>query len=136
MAKATGTFLTQENAVEVVATEAGREARFSHKTYGPKRGPDGSLVEMIELATWINRDGIFGRVVDFLITEFGPDEFEVIELHGLSIKVKVRKLEVSKLFRKLEAMKESVGIDDFQISQTSLEQIFNKFAATAANRED
>ena len=136
VAKATGTFLTQENAVEVVATEAGREARFSHKTYGPKRGPDGSLVEMIELATWINRDGIFGRVVDFLIAEFGPDEFEVIELHGLSIKVKVRKLEVSKLFRKLEAMKESVGIDDFQISQTSLEQIFNKFAATAANRED
>lgn len=82
----------------------------------------------------IHRPG-FAPVVNFLMHEF-DNQFEVIELHGLTIKVKVAKVQVSELFKTLQNLKDKVGIDDFQISQTSLEQIFNRFAASAKNRQD
>jgi ATP-binding cassette subfamily A (ABC1) protein 3 len=38
-------------------------------------------------------------------------------------------LQISGVFEKVEAEKHSLGIDDYAISQTSLEQIFNGFAS-------
>lgn len=129
--------ITLENAREIVAGVPARITRFDHPSYGLKvdEERDPKSIDMVDLAGWIHTDQVFGPVVDFLLHEF-ENQFEVIELHGLTIKVKVAKAQVSELFKKLQDLKDKVGIDDFQISQTSLEQIFNRFAASAKNRQD
>jgi ATP-binding cassette subfamily A (ABC1) protein 3 len=130
--------MTMENATEILNGSPGRLNRFNHKSYGLQIGVDSerTLVNMAEMANWIFQDEIFGGIIDFLNEEFEKEGFTVIELHGLTIKVKVEKLEISTLFGKLELLKEKKLIDDFQVSQTTLEQIFNSFAATAKNRQE
>ena len=134
----TDAVLTTANVMKICQKEQGRSERFNHHSFGLKKGftADKMHVNATEFANWVYSDIIFGKIVSFLIKEFGSDNFDVIELHGLTIKIKINKLTLGNTFKKLKQSKEAIGIDDYQISQTSLEQIFNRFAATAMNRED
>ena len=111
-------------------------ARVSLGSYGLAVPENATAVGVFDIANWLYKDQIFANVIDFFITEFTSDGFEIVELHGLTLKVKVAKIEVSKLFRKLLSVKDEIRIDDFQVTQTQLEQIFNRFAATAVNKQD
>ena len=129
------TFITPAEVTELLLNTApGRAERFALPSYGVKPQDDSGNFLLIDVVNWVAKDVIFGSVVDFLIAEF--KEFQVIEMHGLSIKVKLKKLKIAKIFRKLETIKIQGVAEDFQMSQTSLEQIFNRFASTAKNREE
>ncbi|TEB16916.1 ABC transporter-like [Perkinsus sp. BL_2016] len=110
--------------------------RVSLGSYGLAVPENSTAVGVFDIANWLYKDQIFANVIDFFVTEFTSDGFEIVELHGLTLKVKVAKIEVSKLFRKLLSVKDEIRIDDFQVTQTQLEQIFNRFAATAVNKQD
>jgi ABC-type multidrug transport system ATPase subunit len=125
-----------ETAMQLAGKDAAQALRFKHASYGLVIPPDHAQVSVFEIANWLYRDQIFGHVVDFLISQFTPTGFEVVELHGLTLKVKVSKLQISSLFRQFKNNKDAIRINDFQISQSPLEQIFNRFAATAKNRTE
>jgi ATP-binding cassette subfamily A (ABC1) protein 3 len=129
--------LTKTEAKEFVETNEKQAARLRFPLYGLATMFDEYKdISVYDVAEWMYKDQIFNKVIDFLVGEFGSDGFEIIEQHGLVLKVKVAKILVSRLFRKFISVKDEVCIEDFQISQTTLEQIFNKFAATAVNRQD
>ena len=125
-----------EAAMQLAAKDPKQAERFKHPTYGLIIPPDAAQVAVFDVANWLYRDQIFGRVVDFLTTQFTAAGFEVIELHGLTLKVKVAKLKISAIFTEFKKNKDAIRINDFQISQSPLEQIFNRFAATAVNRTE
>lgn len=129
--------MTKTEAKEYIETNEKQAARLRFPLYGLATMFDEYKdISVYDVAEWMYKDQIFNKVIDFLVGEFGADGFEIIEQHGLVLKVKVAKILVSRLFRKFISVKDEVCIEDFQISQTTLEQIFNKFAATAVNRQD
>ena len=117
-----------------VADNLGRSQRLAHPTFGLKD----EEVSVSDFANWIYRDQIFGKMESFMISEFpGEGVLEVIEIHGLNMVLKINgSIKIGELFRKLSDNKSKVGMEDYQITQTTLEQIFNRFAATATRRED
>jgi hypothetical protein len=64
-----------------------------------------------------------------MITHFFPGAV-VEEEHNTRVKysIPVEGLSLSKVFRTIEAEKERVGLEDYSVSQSSLEQIFISFA--------
>jgi ABC-type multidrug transport system ATPase subunit len=129
-------FISVDNCSSLLTIDSKQGERAKLPVYGLSVKETASDISTYDVANWQYKDQIFGRVIDFLIAEFGATGFEITELHGLVLKVKVGKIQVSALFRKFLDVKEQIRIDDFQITQTPLEQIFNRFAATAKNKSD
>jgi len=118
---------------ELVTAVAGRRDRMIHPSFGLRN--EGEILTVGELAIWVYKDTIFGDIESFLMNLYSS--VELVELHGLNIVVKINgKVKIGELFKKLNQNKNKIGIQDYQVTQTTLEQIFNKFAATASNRED
>jgi ATP-binding cassette subfamily A (ABC1) protein 3 len=128
--------LEKWNSCPMVTGVSGRLERFNHTSFGLKETTDDStVVSIAELAAWVFKDTLFGNVQSFLMSLYS--KVELVELHGLNIVVKISgQVKIGSLFKKLNENKTKLGIQDYQVTQTTLEQIFNRFAATAANKED
>jgi ATP-binding cassette subfamily A (ABC1) protein 3 len=120
---------------DIVTKTPDRLARFNHPSFGLRIPDESTSVSIAELTAWMYKDTVFGNVQSFLMSMY--PSLELVELHGLNIVVKINgNVKIGKLFKNLNTNKARLGIQDYQVTQTTLEQIFNRFAATAANRED
>jgi len=126
--------ISSEACREFVSNDQSKLDRLTHPSFGIKE----DQVSVSDFANWVFRDNIFGKVESFMMAQFpGDGVLELVEIHGLNIVIKITgKVRIGELFRKLSDNKTQVGMEDYQITQTTLEQIFNKFAATATRRED
>jgi ABC-type multidrug transport system ATPase subunit len=73
-------------------------------------------------------EGSNQMAVDYITRNFGA---KVTEVHGCRIRARMRmrrELSLSKIFAEMERQKESLGILNYSISQSSLEQVFMKIA--------
>ena len=71
-----------------------------------------------------------------LIKIFGRNHVEIIENYGHSARFQVGENEsIADIFEYVENIKENCMIDSYAVSQTSLEQIFVKFAKKQADEE-
>ena len=92
-------------------------------------------ISLTSLSSWLLLEEKVDRLYGFLKNNFG--DFQVKERQISKVRVEisvlmadgVSKRSLSTLFGLVEQNKEALGILDYSISQTSLEQIFNQFAA-------
>ena len=77
---------------------------------------------------------MFTGLCDFMYKEYPG--CNMVEWQGSKIRFEVpstiggERLKLSSMFGKLTAAKAQLGLQEYSLSQTSLEQIFNKFAST------
>jgi ATP-binding cassette, subfamily A (ABC1), member 3 len=102
-----------------------------------------NTVSLIDFSHWIYNDNIFAKLIDFINSRFPTATYhvELIELHGLNMKIKISPslkeremvLKLGQLFKTFNEAKDAKLVDDYQVSQTTLEQIFNKFASNTGS---
>mmetsp|Transcript_19382 Transcript_19382/g.36014 ORF Transcript_19382/g.36014 Transcript_19382/m.36014 type:complete len:1964 (+) Transcript_19382:180-6071(+) len=87
------------------------------------------------LASWIQQEVDFRKLSEFMESEYPGCIMR--EWQGHKVRYEVphtreggEKLRLSAMFGKLTSEKENLGLQEYSLSQTSLEQIFNKFAST------
>ena len=86
-------------------------------------------VEVKSLAEWVLIEKIGGDIFNWLTKEFV--DIRLIEHYGCYYKFKLEKkldFSIGYLFGKIEDVKERLKINEYSLSQTTLEQIFNMFA--------
>ena len=95
-----------------------------------------ATISLVSLASWLLLEEKIDALFAFFGEKFG--EFQVRERQINKVRVEIpvfagpdtqTRRPLSSLFGVLEAHKEALGILNYSISQTSLEQIFNQFAA-------
>lgn len=91
------------------------------------------------LASWCILETYFDSLCEFLTATFGG--FVLRERQGSKVRVEISAFDVlnstgrrklSTIFGSIEARKQELNIQEYSVSQTSLEQIFNFFAAQQA----
>lgn len=88
-------------------------------------------VEAIELAIFFATELRLQKLIAFFQSNY--ENFKIREQQGTRIRIEVpfNGIKISDLFSSIEDEKESLSIDDYGISQTTLEQVFNMHAAAA-----
>ena len=87
------------------------------------------------LAPWLAEQEHADDLIDFVTkTAFKPDDVEaprLIERHGLKFRFRIppQTMSLGSMFRAMEEGREPHLMADYSIGQTSLEQVFNQFAA-------
>jgi ABC-type uncharacterized transport system ATPase subunit len=76
-------------------------------------------------ADWWVLEEAFERLVKFLGTRFG--RVEIRERHGLHFALSIQATSVACVFEEMQRLQSS-AVDDYSVSQTTLEEIFNNFA--------
>ncbi|OMJ95246.1 hypothetical protein SteCoe_1461 [Stentor coeruleus] len=82
------------------------------------------------LCEWVLLESIGNNIYDWLVHEF--KEIKLIEHYGSYFKFKLEKtnnVTIGALFGKIEMVKNQLKINEYSLSQTTLEQIFNMFAS-------
>ena len=97
-------------------------------------GADSGRISAPALAAWWVQEEQFNRVCCFLQDSYG--DYTLRERQNLRIRVEVSALDgggdrrlLSAMFGTMESRKEELCVQEYSIGQTSLEQIFNQFAA-------
>lgn len=92
---------------------------------------NGMRCNAAEFLRWQFVEGQGNKAIDYLMTKF--KEFNIIEHYGTSWKFKVSREDYSIgfLFGLMEDIQVQFDISEYSIAQTTLEQIFNNFAAEA-----
>mmetsp|Transcript_331 Transcript_331/g.689 ORF Transcript_331/g.689 Transcript_331/m.689 type:complete len:1928 (+) Transcript_331:176-5959(+) len=87
------------------------------------------------LASWITQENSFRKLLVFMEEKFPGCIMR--EWQGSKVRFEVphidedgRELKLSEMFGELTREKESLDLQEYSLSQTSLEQVFNKFAST------
>ena len=91
-------------------------------------------VDARSLAEWVLLESIGNKIFEWLISEF--KEVRLIEHYGSYYKFKLEKAQnfsIGYLFGKIEDVKNILMIQEYSLSQTTLEQIFNMFATEGEN---
>ena len=93
-----------------------------------------SVVDVKQVSSWMILEEQYDKVTQFLSQYFGS--YHVRERQTTKIRVEIGEVNVdnskrmlSKVFAAVEAHRSDLNIQDYSVSQTSLEQIFNFFAA-------
>jgi len=96
----------------------------------------GKSIEAAELAAWWIVETQHCVLLQFLRDKFG--EITIVDKHGASGRYLLKGAEVrtGRIFGLLEENKDELMLEDYQVSQTTLEQIFNGFASTAQHRSN
>jgi ATP-binding cassette, subfamily A (ABC1), member 3 len=111
--------------------------RLKHSAFGFDFSSESLEITPTELADWMYNDRIFGEAVSFLIGRFSNHKLELLDRNGLNMRVRIVGIvQIGHLFKELSIKKDELYIEDFQVSQTTLEQIFNRFATTSASKQD
>ena len=91
-------------------------------------------VDVRSLAEWVLLESIGSKIFEWLVSEF--KEVRLIEHYGSYYKFKLEKAQnfsIGYLFGKIEDVKMNLMIQEYSLSQTTLEQIFNMFATEGEN---
>lgn len=93
-----------------------------------------NLVELRHFVNFLIFEESFDKLTHFLLETFGT--FAIRERQSSKIRVEIASVDsegnqrkLSKMFGTVEARKAEIGISEYSICQTSLEQIFNQFAS-------
>lgn len=88
----------------------------------------GILIKEDEFFQWVFTETRGNAMIDVIESKFR--KYEIIEHYNNSWKVKLSRdsYSIGFLFGMMEDIKEKYDINEYQISQTTLEQIFNNFA--------
>ena len=112
---------------------AGWEERLKSDT-NMMLSQDGTI-PLSSLSSWLLLEEKMDNLFRFFQTNFGPFQVRERQVAKVRVEISVFKEDgttmrpLSTLFGLIERNKEVLGIMDYSISQTSLEQIFNQFAA-------
>jgi ATP-binding cassette, subfamily A (ABC1), member 3 len=93
------------------------------------------LVTLKHLASWWLIEINYDKLCTFLTTNY--DSYVLRERHTSRVRVEISSehpitkshIKLSAIFGAIESEKKGLGLDGYSVSQTSLEQIFNQFAA-------
>jgi len=113
-------------------TESGADLVASFET--------AKTVSLKHLASWMILEQSVDNIMIFLTQQYGdrnsPNGFYIRERQPAKLRIEVssvtidnQRRKLSTMFGAIESNKESLRIQEYSISQTSLEQIFNSFAA-------
>jgi len=88
-----------------------------------------------ELQARVEDEKALGEMIEYVCRTFGSSR--LIEQHGMKATFEIPKASSSlgEMFEIIERVKEELGIVDYSISQTSLEQVFLRVSAKALNEE-
>ncbi|KNC76009.1 hypothetical protein SARC_11479 [Sphaeroforma arctica JP610] len=86
------------------------------------------------LVVKVNSDADVKPIREFITTNFPTSVLkeEYARMVSYQIDVKSDNMSLSEVFKKMSDAKETLNVDDFHVSQTSLEQVFIRFAKTDA----
>jgi ATP-binding cassette subfamily A (ABC1) protein 3 len=91
------------------------------------------MVKLSHLASWVELECYFDKLIGFLKVSF-PD-YQLRERQGAKVCIDVpfatsggTKRRLADMFGTVEGSKDSISVREYSVSQTSLEQIFNRFA--------
>jgi ATP-binding cassette, subfamily A (ABC1), member 3 len=93
-------------------------------------------VEAMELAAFFATELRLQKLIAFFESNY--EDFEIREQQGTRIRIEVpfNGIKISDLFSSIENEKDLLSIDDYGISQTTLEQVFNMHAAAAEAKKE
>ncbi len=94
-------------------------------------------ISMTDLAAWILQEEKSFKAVSSLQSMFPGTELK--ERHGQRLRLNIPhwpNLSLAKLFSMLEEIKDQLGINEYMLGQTTLENIFNSLAATQREEKD
>eukprot|EP00347_Sterkiella_histriomuscorum_P012329 403369011 len=96
---------------------------------------DEELVNLDDFIRWSYLESRGDFIIDLLTKEF--NQIEVLEHFNQTYKLRIlnQSKSIGYLFGLMEDIKKKYDIQEYSISQTSLEQIFNKFAKAAEEKE-
>ena len=97
----------------------------------------GGVVSLHEFAEWWCEEARNHAMLDYMMREAFPplstgDHVKLVEQHGPKFRLSIPPqphLALGEMFSRVEEAKDRLGIEDYSLAQTSLEQIFNYFAA-------
>lgn len=97
--------------------------------YASVSGSEDRSTSAKEFAQWWAEEQQFKAVLSFVLETFR--ESQLFEQQGtlLNFKMPPQEMPLAAMFAKLEEAKSTLGIQEYALSQTSLEQVFNFFAA-------
>jgi ATP-binding cassette, subfamily A (ABC1), member 3 len=88
------------------------------------------------LEWWVAQDDAV-RLDQFMISKFpGAMLLERSTAHSFRYRIPTKDMALSLLFKSFEDSKQVLNIQDYSVGQTTLEQIFNQFAASQDNPEN
>lgn len=96
---------------------------------------DGFIALHTFLEWWIAQDDAI-RLENFMTKEFpGTVLLERSTAHSFRFRIPTKEMSLANVFRHFEEAKSRLNIEDYSVGQTTLEQIFNQFAASQDNPE-
>lgn len=96
---------------------------------------DGDVVLHTFLEWWIAQDDAI-RLESFMTKYFpGAALLERSTAHSFRYRIPTKEMSLANVFRQFEESKSYLNIEDYSVGQTTLEQIFNQFAASQDNPE-
>ena len=90
-------------------------------------------VPLDELAAFATVELRVRRMAEYLVNTYSTNVFRERQDTKVRYEVNSEGIKISSIFSSLEANKEKLMLDDYGVSQTSLEQVFNMHAAAAEN---
>jgi ATP-binding cassette, subfamily A (ABC1), member 3 len=114
------------------------DAAFSASAHpSPSALPDERAIPLRDFAAWWVGEDLADNLVGFVCAQAFPGS-RVLERHGTSLRFSIppQNERLSTLFAKLENARGACSILSYSLSQTSLEQIFNQFAAQQDEEKD
>ena len=90
----------------------------------------GSNVTPAEFAQWWTEETYVNNFTRYMTTEAFPGSARV-ERHGSKLRFQLppQTEPLGRLFRRVESRKDEMGVSEYSLSQTTLEQVFNQFAS-------
>lgn len=96
---------------------------------------DGDVILHTFLEWWIAQDDAI-RLESFMTKYFpGAALLERSTAHSFRYRIPTKEMSLANVFRQFEESKSYLNIEDYSVGQTTLEQIFNQFAASQDNPE-
>ena len=88
-------------------------------------------VTLAELAAFATVELRIRKIAEYIVTSYASNIFRERQDTKVRYEVNSEGVKISSIFASLEANKERLLLDDYGVSQTSLEQVFNMHAAEA-----
>ena len=141
-----GSVLTGMPAVESVCSRLGKSSRISEiNPMGSGWALSNSIqatgsINVRDFAVWWAEEDAVEGVVNYMSAEFTGSK--IIERQGLQLKMSIppqkkgESLALASMFERLEQARVSKGVATYTLGQTTLEQVFNQFAATQEEETD
>ena len=118
--------LTGDEYLAGVINEANPIGYHIHKAATSPTG-----ITLDELAAFATTELRIRKIAEYIVTTYSTNIFRERQDTKVRYEVGSEGVKISSIFQSLEENKEALLLDDYGVSQTSLEQVFNMHAAAA-----